>query len=109
MQVKFHNVNFSEKERVLIHEYVASTSFELSDCLQSSVETGVKVSFSYDAYHETARMSLTPSIEEHPFYGYVVVIRHTEISFLIGILWWLLGEGFDQITPPTTNDNRYSW
>lgn len=109
VNIKFHNLDFSEKERIIIHEYVASRTFDPVDVLQTSVEMGVKVSLSYDDYHQTTRLSLTPSIEEHAFYGYVVVIRHTEINFLLGILYWLLADGFDQISPPTTNGKRYSW
>lgn len=109
MKHQFHNLEFSHNQLKSITEYCSDRTWEISDTIVTSIEMGVKVSFSYDEYHNCALMSLTPKIEEHPFYGYVVSIRNTNIERLLGVLLWLTAEGWDAVDPPKTVTSRYDW
>lgn len=109
MKYKFHNLDFSLNERKSIEAYSDERKWEIADILETSIELGVKVSFSYDEYHSCARMSLTATVEEHPFYGYIVTVRHSSLSRLFVVLLWLTSEGWDQLEPPTGTTSKYDW
>lgn len=109
MKHQFHNLDFSLNERRAIEAYCDAREWTKSDTLESAIELGMKVSFTYDTYHDCALMSLTPKIEEHPFYGYVVSVRHTDIERMFSILLWLTSEGWEQLEPPAEVKTKYDW
>jgi len=108
-KLAFHNVEFSHNEQLKIVEYAEQRQYQLADVIQTSIEAGVKVSFSFSDHHDTAQLSLTPKPLEHPFYGYVVIIRHVSIGTLGSVLLWLVAEGFDQLDTPGKVNGRYDW
>ena len=109
MKHKFHNVEFSQRQQETIIEYCEARSWTSSDVVQSAIEKTLKVSFSWDNYHDVALLSLTPKATEHPFYGYILSVRHTDVHTLFKILFWLVAEGFGQLEPPTGVNGRYDW
>jgi len=109
MKYKFHNLELSVRQVQHIDAYCVNRSVVWYDVFQNAVELGVKVSFSYNDYHDVVQMSLTPAIEEHPFYGSIVTCRHENFERLLELLFWLLAEGFDQIESSTSSNGRYTW
>lgn len=109
MQFKFHNLDLSYNQRAEILEYSLSREMNSLDAVTTAVELSVKVSFSYDNYHQCLLMSLTPKLEEHPFYGYIVSVRHEDIETLCRVLFWLQAEGWNKVEEPKAANGRYTW
>ena len=109
MKYQFHNLDLSINQQAAIIEYAEQRDFAFSDVIQSVVELNIKVSFSWNNFHDCAQMSLTPKNKEHTFYGYIVTTNHVDIFTLGKILLWLLADGFDQIDPPTGSKSQYDW
>lgn len=109
MQFKFYNLDLSHNQQVEVLEYSISRGMNSLDAITTAVEASVKVSFSYDNYHDCLLMSLTQKEEEHMFYGYIVSVRHTDIETLCRVLFWLQGGGWDVIDEPNQSNGRYNW
>ena len=109
MKHKFHNIEFSHNEQMAIIEYAETRDWGAADVLQTAVESELKVSFSLDNYHDTALLSVTPKSLEHPFYGYIVSIRHSDVYTLLKVVLWLSGEGFAGLDVPAAKNGRYDW
>lgn len=109
MQFKFHNLDLSHNQRNEVLEYSLDRDMNSLDAITTAVELSVKVSFSYDNYHRCLLMSLTPKLEEHPFYGYIVSVRHEDLQTLCMILFWLQGDGWSVVDEPSESNGRYSW
>ena len=106
---KFHNLEFSHRQQGQIVEYAEGRDWTSSDVLQTCVESHLKVSFSWDGYHDTCLLSITPKVKEHPFYGYIVSVRHTDIHTLLKVVMWLSAEGFSSLEPPASQNGRFDW
>lgn len=109
MKHKFHNVEFSHNEQVAIIEHAEQKDWTAADAMQTAIESDLKLSFSWDQYHDTALLSVTPKQVEHPFYGYVVSVRHSDIYTLLKVVLWLSAGGFDKLDPPAGSNGRYDW
>lgn len=109
MKYKFHNMDLSYNQQVEILEFSLSRDMSALDAIVTAVEQSVKVSFSYDNYHHCMLMSLTPKLEEHLFYGYVVSVRHEDMETLCRVLFWLQADGWGKVEGPKENGGRYSW
>ncbi len=109
MKYAFHNLEFSHNQQIQIVEYYEIRTPVVHDVLVTVLEQDIKVSFSYDNYHDCNLMSITPKDKEHPFYGYVVSVRHTDLETLVKTLFWLVAEGFDQMEAPGDAKSKYDW
>lgn len=81
------NVEFSSDEKIVISDWLKTFSSTFDDAINRIVDSGWKVSFSHDSYHDCYVGSLTPknlpkTIPEVPVY----VIRHGDITRLLGVL-----------------------
>ena len=106
---KFHNVDLSYNQQVEIIEFHSQQDPIFADIIQTAVEGGYKVSFSYDEYHDTGLMSITPKDKEHTFYGYVCILRHDDLHTLAKVLYWLNGGGWEKIEKPERQNGKYAW
>jgi hypothetical protein len=109
MKYKFHNVELSYNQQAEVLEYSLSRGMNSLDAITTAAELSIKVSFSYDSYHSCMLMSLTPKLETHVFYGYVVSVRHEDIETLCRVLFWLQDEGWNKIEGPKESKGRYTW
>jgi len=106
---EFHNIDLSYNQQVEITEFHSQQDPVFSDVIQTATEVNLKVSFSYDDYHQTCVMSVTPKDKEHEFYGYVCVTRDDDIFTLGKVLHWLNGGGWEKIESPGKENGRYAW
>ncbi len=106
---RFHNLDFSVNQQAQIVEYYETRKPQLLDILITTTESNLKLSFSWDNFHDIPQMAITPKDDAHPFNGYVVTIRHEDFAALLKVLFWLVAEGFDQIDPPESKKGRYDW
>ena len=109
MKFKFHNLDLSYNQQAELLEFSLSRDMSALDAITTAVEQSLKVSFSYDNYHDCVLMSLTPKLTEHPFYGYVVSVRHEDIETLCRVLFWLQNEGWSKVEAPSDKESKYSW
>jgi hypothetical protein len=109
MKYQFHNLELTFNQQAEVLEYSISRGLQSLDAITTAVELSVKVSFSYDDYHRCMLMSLTPKLEEHPFYGYIVAVRHEDLGTLCSVLFWLQGEGWNMVDAPASTSSKYTW
>jgi len=109
MKFKFHNLDLSYNQRAEVLQFSLERGMNSVDAITTAVESGIKVSFSYDNYHQCFLMSLTPKSEEHLFYGYIVSVRHEDVETLCRVLFWLQDEGWNKVEEPSEANGRYSW
>lgn len=106
---KFYNLDLTHNQQTDIIEYAEARSSATSDEIQTAVEQSMKVSFSYDNYHNCVLMSLTPKDENHSFYGFIVSIRHTDIHTLVKTLFWLMATDWVEVDDPNKGKAKYDW
>lgn len=106
---RFHNMYLSYNQQVAVTELAEANGSRAVDVIQSAAETSLKVSFSWDNFHSTCLMSITPKSIEHPFSGFIVSVRHDDVDTLVRILQWLEAEGWKLVDAPKGEDEAHSW
>ena len=109
MKYKFHNVYFTEKQKIQVLEFAEGRNWTVSDCIQSLVEKEWKVSFSWSAFNNSVQLSLTKADKEHMFYGWILCFLHSDVHTLCKIMLWLHAEGLDFIELPPGEKQDTDW
>ena len=84
----FINLSFSVSQREMLKVWQDGPDRDPGDCLQTLLESGYKVGFSYDDYHGTNQVALTCRDPGSSYFGYCFTFKHNDPMRSLVIVRW---------------------